>query len=353
MKKLPLVFVLVIAGLLWLVFDLYRDAGELRDLRPHFSGSISRVDGPVGAEDITIDQETGIAYISSDDRRVWFASTPKGPSGNLFAYDLKAPGAEPVNLTPGLPFEFHPHGISLVRTAQGGRRLFAVNHRAAGDFIEIFDLAGLTAQHVTSVHDPLARSVNDVLAVDEQRFYLTIDHGNTSKPGRKLEEYLRLSRSFVLYYDGTAFRRVAGGLLYANGINMSADGSRLYVASTTAHKVVVYARELTTGALQKETEIDCGAGVDNIDVATHGDLWVAGHPHLLTFVKYAGDSTRVSPSEVIKIHPTEGGVYEVQSIFLDSGARFSGSSVAAVFGDKLLIGSVFDRGFLVCTLPHN
>ncbi len=33
---------------------------------------------------------------------------------------------------------FHPHGISLLKTAEGDRYLFAVNHRKGGDYVEVF-----------------------------------------------------------------------------------------------------------------------------------------------------------------------------------------------------------------------
>ena len=61
-------------------------------------------------EDLTIDQHTGIAYISSLDRR-----TP-GKPGAIFGLDLTAPASKPVNLTPSAQADFQPHGPTSRRT---------------------------------------------------------------------------------------------------------------------------------------------------------------------------------------------------------------------------------------------
>ena len=79
-------------------------------------------------------------------------------------------------------------------------------------------------------------------------------------------------------------------------------------------------------------------------------MWIGCHPKLLTFVKYSKDPQALSPSQVIKVTQTSPGQYDVTEIYLDNGRPLSGSSVAAVFKDKLLIGSVFDERFLLCRL---
>ena len=45
-----------------------------------------------------------------------------------------------------------------------------------------------------------------------------------------------------------------------------------------------------------------------------------------------------------------GSGYGVEEIYLDTGVEISGSSVAAVRGNRMLIGSVFDPKFLDCQL---
>jgi len=166
------------------------------------------------------------------------------------------------------------------------------------------------------------------------------------------EEYLQLARSYVLYYDGKNFRKVAEGLAYANGINMSSDGQTVYVAATVGQKIYVYNRDRSTGDLSLRSTIEAGTGVDNIEIDQKGDLWIGCHPKLLTFVKYSKSPGVLSPSQVIKVEKRTSGSYEVKEIYLNNGQLMSGSSVAAVFKDTLLIGSVFDERFLLCNLQN-
>jgi len=328
------------------VFDTLRDAGEFKTIEPHFAGRGQRIEGLVGAEDITIYSQTGVAFISCNDRRA--NRSGQNIPGAIYSYDLKSNTVQLINLTPILPFEFHPHGISLYLGADSNARLFVVNHRANGHFIEIFDVADSLLQHRESISGTLMHSPNDVVAVGPQQFYVTNDHGSTSGLGRTLEEYLRLSKCIVLYYDGVQFSVAARNIRYANGINCSPDGQTIYVASVTKLGIEVYQRDLPSGALTRLTFIDCGFGVDNIEVDPPGNLWVAGHPKLLTFVKHGKDASKLAPAQIIKITPRGGTNFQITNIFLDDGRWISGSSVAAVYENKLLIGSVFEPHILLC-----
>ena len=66
---------------------------------------------------------------------------------------------------------------------------------------------------------------------------------------------------------------------------------------------------------------------------------------------YSKDPEKISPSQVIRVTVREHREYSVEEIYLDTGESLSGSSVAAAFGDTLLIGSVFDKRFLRCQFP--
>ena len=90
--------------------------------------------------------------------------------------------------------------------------------------------------------------------------------------------------------------------------------------------------------------------MDNIEIDANGDLWIGSHPKLLTFVKYSQNPKILSPSQVLKVAIKESGQNTVQEIYLNDGKHLSGSSVAAVFKDTLLIGSVFDDHFLLCKI---
>ena len=97
-----------------------------------------------------------------------------------------------------------------------------------------------------------------------------------------------------------------------------------------------------------ETEVEIGIGGDNIEIDTKGDIWIAAHPQLLKFVGHAADSSKLSPSQVLRIKQNSYGDYIVEEMYLNDGKELSGSSVAAVMENRLLIGAVFEPRFLDC-----
>jgi hypothetical protein len=86
------------------------------------------VTGLVGTEDLTIHPRTGVAYLSSCDFRSVLAG--RAAKCSLYAYDLNAPTARPVDLVPDAAPGFRPHGISLHVADDGTAILFAINHEA-------------------------------------------------------------------------------------------------------------------------------------------------------------------------------------------------------------------------------
>ncbi len=345
MQFLKIAAIVIILLIIWRVVDTIRHAGEFKTLKPHFSGQCRKVGGVIGAEDITIHPQTGVAFISASDRRALWRG--ESTQGTIYAYDLKSATPQLKNLTTTFNQELHPHGISLYIGENGETSLFVVNHRRDGEHLEIFDYRDSTLIHRESIRGELMTSPNDVVAVGPRRFYVTNDHGNVSALGRTAEEYLQLARAYVLYYDGQAFKKMAENIAYANGINVSHDGKTVYVAACVGLKINVYDRDVATGALQLKNEIGLGTGVDNIELDAAGNLWVAAHPQLLTFTRHAKDAAKRSPSEILKISFMSNGDYKVDQIYLNNGDEISGSSVGAVFDDKLLVGSVFEDHFLL------
>ena len=341
-----IVLALLVAGL---IVKTYYDAGEFKKINPHFNAECKAISGVLSSEDITIDPKTGMAFISSADRRTQWSSSSDEQKGAIYGLDLNSRDPELVNLTADFSKEFNPHGIGLW-IGGNGKSLFVVNHRQDGHFVEIFDFKNNRLIHRESIQGSLMHSPNDVIPVGPRAFYVTNDHGNKSELGRVVEEYLQLARSLVLYYDGHDFRIVAEGLAYSNGINLSPDGRTVYVAATVGQEVCVYDRDKGTGDLKLRHTIDLGTGPDNIEVDESGNLWIGCHPKLLTFVKYSKDPQELSPSQVLNVTVQKPGLYTVDEIYLNKGEPLSGSSAAAVFGNTMLIGSVFDTRLLLCNL---
>ncbi len=341
--------VLVLAVGAFALRTLY-SAGAFTTLEPHFDGVCERVRGAVGSEDLTVHPRTGIAYVSASDRRAAMSGRPR--PGAILAYDLDRRGATFQNLTPDAGLDFQPHGISLVPGADGRDTLFVVNHPGMAGLeplhsIEVFDLVDGSLRHRTTIRDADHLVMpNDIVGVDRERFYLTNTHAHPPGTAQTVETYLQRPGARVVFYDGTRFHAAIEGLTYPNGINLSVDGRTLYVAGSTPRAVRVYDRDPANESLTFRKEIFVGSGLDNIEVDEEGVLWIGAHPKMLKVGPHGRDTANRSPSQVVRVDPASG---EVEEVYLDEG-EFSGSSVAAVRGRRLLVGQIFDDGILDCTL---
>ncbi|MBN2159234.1 MAG: hypothetical protein JW807_07550 [Spirochaetes bacterium] len=344
-KKIIITVCLVLAGIAALGLITLKDAGEFKKLAPHSSCTCVKVHNVLGAEDIAIDPSTGTAFISSHDRRAYL-NEGKLFQGALFGYEL-AGRPRLRNLTAGLKMPFHPHGISFYRAPDGRRLLFVINHVSPLHTVEIFEYDNGALAHRETVTDPLMISPNDITAVGPRLFYFTNDHGSGSGFAKKMEEFLRLPRSNIVYYDGAGARVVAGGLAYANGIWAGAAGKLLYASTTTGKKFYVFRRG-TSGALTLLRAIDIGTAGDNIDVDARGTIRVTCHPKMLTFLRHAADEANRAPSQILEVRGSPEDGYSFTETYLDGGTEISAASVAAGYREHLLIGSVFEPFFLHC-----
>ncbi len=324
-------------------------AGEFDELEAVPLEDCTSIEGIPGPEDITIDRIAGVALISSYDRRA--AADGESEQGTIFAW---SPQAGLRSLTEDFEGELRPLGISLFRDSSGQAWLFVINHTSAGHRVEIFswvseESAGGRLEHLESVADPAFLSPNDVAGVGPRAFYLTNDHGSASALGRAAEDYLRRKKAQVVYWDGERARVVAEGLGYANGIAVHPDLTEVFVASTTFGTVHHFWREVKSGELAPLESFDVGTGVDNIELDRHGKLWIGAHPKLLSFTRHASDPENLSPSQALWIDPERAFDPYIRTVWLDpTGEQLSGASVAAPWGDRLLIGQVFEPRVLVC-----
>lgn len=313
--------------------------------------AIASVAGP---EDIVIDRERGVAYVAATDRRLAMSNMPgaKGVRGGIYTIDLTRDVADwalaPV--TPATPADFRPHGLSLFVMPDGARRLFVVNHHAdGGQSIDILDVAESGELSLfKSVTSPLLVSPNDVVAVGPDSFYVTNDHGTPSDTGKMIDDVLLLAHGNVVHFDGEEMSVAAEGLLFPNGINVSADGRHIYVASSLGMALHVYDRDVVNDALNAVDYARLGTGADNIDVLPDGSLLIAAHPQILALIAHAKDPAKLSPSQVVRVVPGAQGGGAAATIYLNRGQEMSGISVAAGYQDKMLLGDIFDPKILVC-----
>jgi len=342
-------FLLLLAAVgVWGYF-LCVDAGVFLSIPPKAVGFCSPVTsgGVVGVEDLAIDQDAHLAYLSGYDRR----GSAKGLKvrGAIWVYDLQQQEAAPVDATAGaLPDGFLPQGISLFVGADGKRTLFVVSHAGGNHSIEIFDVVGKTLTHRQTVTGDALVSPNDVVGVGPDSFYVTNDHANVSGWNRMIEDFGRFRLTTVQYFDGRVFRTAISGLGGSNGINVSADGKSLFVSAASERAIHVYDRDPQSGSVTQRAVVSVPGFPDNIDVEADGNLLVAIHSKVFDLLAHAQDPAKLSPSHVMLLTADGKGSFTPETIYYNNGEEISGASVASAYGPAILIGSIFEHKFLSC-----
>lgn len=340
---------LIIIGILFLligafVFNILNTTGFFRTVENKMNGKIVANIPVAGVEDITVDEDDGFAIFISYDRT---AEREEQPHQNgLYLLDLKSDTFEIKSFQNDIPKNFKPHGISLIQLDSNHHKLFVINH-GGGESIEVFNLYSQDSLvHEKTLQHEMIYSPNDIVALSETEFYFTNDTYYKSKIGLLIENYLGLAKCETVYFDGQDYRVVNNDIAYANGINYDKNRNLVYIASPRGFLIKVFERA-ENGDLNFIESIDCGTGVDNIELDKNGDLWVGCHPNLLAYKSYATGKSEISPSEIIKITYRQKGDYEVKSIYTNDGTAMASSTVAAIYKDLILMGNVWDDHFLI------
>lgn len=343
MKFKKRIFYAVLILVILFVANIFISTGFFRTIENKFDGTILKKINIAGAEDITISRKDSFAIVSATARNHF--PNEKQEIGGLYFIDLKTDDFTPIHLTKDFKKPFAPHGISIYQKGTI-TTIAAISHTQEGEFIEIFSLVHQELTHQKTLKNEQIFSPNDIVLLDENRFYFTNDHKYKEGIGRLSEDYLGLGMSNVIYFDGENYKGVADGIAYANGINFDKKRNLVFVASPRKFLVKVYHKNVD-GTLEFIEDIDCKTGVDNIEFDKNGHLWIGSHPNLLHFAAYAKGNETISPSEIIKINYRQKGDYEIEQIYMEDGTEMSASTVAATFGDLIFTGNVMDDNFLI------
>lgn len=347
MKRVLQVFLLV-----FVIFSvwMYWNLDGFKTIEPHFAGRCDVIRGVGSAEDIQIDHEAGVAFISVYDRlgKVQGGSVS---DGSIVVYDLEqAAPTYNIKAITGLD-EFRPHGLSLYKHPNGNRTLYVINHRGSGqDTVEVINI-GRDNQlaYVKTITDPLFESANDLVAIGPDQFYLGNDSGASNGFEKGLEMMGLAAMSRIIYYDRGEASVVVEGFDSSSGINASADAKTVYIGATNSRSLEVYNRDLLSGALSHTASIGLNMGVDNVDVAADGSVWVAGHPKVIDLIRhFASKGEKPAPSQVYLIPVDNGVLAEPVDIFTSMGDDLSASSVAVEHNGKIYMGGITPRKMLVC-----
>lgn len=328
MRCLPkVIFAIVLLGAAGFVGKLLQDGGAFRHVTPGGVLKCERSSDPLydKAEDLEMTSD-GWLYLST-------------------SHGLMAKGSQsktPEQVTESLLL----HGISL---SPSGQTIFAVDHSdPRGDQIRVYSRTPGSAKLNLKKSVPMLRNLNDLAAVDDERVFVTMDHGAQTDLGRKLEDYSRMGRGSIFFFDGKEYQELKTGISFANGIVWSPKDRMLYVAAMLERRIYAYSVSEDFRSLTEKETIDLDFGPDNLswDDGQVGErLLVTGHPSLLALAKMRGDSSRKSPSMVWELTVAPRSL---RLLYADDGKELAASSTTIRSGKDYIIGSVFDDHIAIC-----
>ncbi len=140
--------------------------------------------------------------------------------------DMNSESPQPIKLAMQGPAEFSPHGMGHWVGKHGSLFLYVINHCYDGDTVEAFEYkpSAKWLIHRKTFRDPLFVNLNDLVVVDLDAFYTTMDHYFANSVLQVVESYSRVSLACVVYFDGKRGAVASEGLKYPNGIAKSNDG---------------------------------------------------------------------------------------------------------------------------------
>lgn len=350
MKVFKILAFCLVVVLVVVAFRIVPNTGIFRSIENVAYGTCETLPGPVGPEDVTVDQELGLAFISANDNREFLktGASDVTPNGKIWSLALKQQNPMPVAMKHDLEGPFHPHGIALYKT-DSLYELYVVNHLGFAEHaIDVFEIISPTElKHRKRIQYPELISPNDIIVLAQDKFLVSNDHGNPRGTiWEKVEVFMTFPWSSVSYFDGQQGHIVVEGLRMANGLALSADNKTLYIAESTGGRISRYQQGDSPLEWAFYDALDIGAAVDNLEWF-EGRLLTGAHPRPLEFMLHAESSDYLSPSEVIEIDVSRESMTS-KTLFMDDGRLVSGSSVAARFEDQLLIGVVLEEQLTIC-----
>lgn len=208
------------------------------------------------------------------------------------------------------------------------------------------------------VEDEKFISLNDVAAFDEERFFVTNDHGYIRNSIMFIISTIipRLSTSSVVFWDGFQSHYAAqpGDIKFPNGIVFNHKNSKLFISST-APPGILYIFSVNDinhpENIEEFKQIIVSTGIDNLSISPDdGSLWAACHPNSLRFLNHAlRPKTTIAPSQVLRFDISNLDNISVSQKFISDGEEVSASATGLSIGDYLVITPVFSDHFLICT----
>ncbi|XP_013071047.2 serum paraoxonase/lactonase 3-like [Biomphalaria glabrata] len=318
-----------------------------------------------GSEDLQVTSD-GLAFISSG--VMYDAMSPQFKDfivrqnirGRIMLYDFSQPeqGLTELSIEAGstlLLKKFRPHGISIIEDRVKREHLvYVINHQGLEqDRVEKFRFrpSTRTLVHLKTFTSDLLRVTNDLALVQEDQFFISNYLYFKTYTMSVVEHLLPVGLGSLVFFNGSQFEMMVSGLLGPNGVTLSLNGRFLYVAYPLGEKMEVYQR-LNNNRLRLVQSVMLYTSPDNFHLSMSGnELYVGAHPIPHKALDHLNQPQHTAPSSVLRVPLHHGLVIEdkVTELFYDHGDFIAGSSVAAVYQNQLLIGSVMNK-LVLCDL---
>ncbi|CAI4231012.1 unnamed protein product [Auanema sp. JU1783] len=227
--------------------------------------------------------------------------------------------------------------------------VFVVNH-GRKDSVEVYNFneKRKSLKHLRTVKSKIFLNLQDVAAVDREKFFVTSHSHYESTSIQNIEKVLNLKSGAVLFFDG---KRVQKLVDVASPVGVIYDRFRslLFVASFSQEAIHVY-RVGKDYSLHFVNDIKLFCSPYSIWRDIDNSMIITCHPVLLRFFSYNYNQTSYySPSQVLRIYYRPSAEPVIQQLYANDGATVSAAISSIRTGNSLLIGSRSD--LLECDLP--
>lgn len=283
--------------------------------------------------------------IDSDQKTLFFSHTKNEKTGGISKVILPNDNT-PIPLIITLKYKytssFNPKGISLWEGANGDKRLFVINNFEEKHHIDIFNIKDDSLIHLHSINSTKFISLNDIVAINSNSFYVSNDKGSISGFSSVMENFFKFPASKLLYYNGESITEVLNHLGFASGLAYDHRSHTLYLSETIAQKVYTYERYGDQGFL-KETGSIRLPNPEKINLDHNGNLWVTCHPEINSLETIKNNPEALEPTQIIKLTPTYKGQFYAETIYSDPSPQVS-PIVTAATQKTLWIGALSNGG---------
>ncbi|CAL1529403.1 unnamed protein product [Lymnaea stagnalis] len=363
---LKALLVATLAISLYSLLDVVWRMGFHLHYHKHYPGKCSQVKGvEFGSEDLQVTSD-GLAFITSgfsfqvSSQKFKEFLSANDVKGQIVLFDFNKPDLEVTKLkiSPTKLFNpdtFRPHGISVLEDKVNGQHLvYVINHPdQEADRVEKFRYLPHNQElfHLKSFSSETFRGTNDLAVLEEDKFFISNYFYYTTSILTTLENLGILKFATVVYFNGTDYVESLTNLQGPNGVTLSRDGRYLYVNFPLRGYMQVYERT-RDNQLDLVQTVPLFSAPDNSHLSTSGNgLFIGIHPITYQIIQHLDDPLSRAPSSVLYVPLADGKAVldDITQLFYDHGDLITGSTIAAVYNNKLIIGSIIDK-LVVCQL---